>query len=226
MDYISDVVEVFENGTGAAQEYYNRGPLDLFIVDHLKDARGVQSVSRETGSWIGLARRCYCEACSTQLRVQVFSGHQCDEHGPSIQFPPKPPSFLPSFIFFLSFSPPSCRRRTLRASRKLPGTIPRRAKRKRHLGLLTQPPTAGIRRRRASRSAVAGGATGWRRHCRRGRCSGSTGGSGRATWVARGEDGLVIGRADAEGDFCFGADEGAARIVGGRTGGDGLAGAG
>ena len=59
-DYICDIVEASENGVGAAQDYYNRGPLDLFIVDHWKEARGIQSVSWGTGSW---------EGCCTQLCV-------------------------------------------------------------------------------------------------------------------------------------------------------------
>ena len=41
-DYICEIVEASENGVGAAQDYYNRDPLDLFIVDHWKEARGIQ----------------------------------------------------------------------------------------------------------------------------------------------------------------------------------------
>lgn len=44
--------------------------------------------------------------------------------------------------------------------------------------------------------------------------------------MARSEEGLVVGRADLEGDLGFGADEGAAGVVWGGAGGDGLAGAG
>ncbi len=35
-DYISDIMEAFENGVGAAQRYYNRERLDKYIADHLK----------------------------------------------------------------------------------------------------------------------------------------------------------------------------------------------
>ena len=35
-DYISDLMEAFENGLGAAMKYYNRGRLDKYIADHLK----------------------------------------------------------------------------------------------------------------------------------------------------------------------------------------------
>ena len=35
-DNMSGFVEAFENGIGVAQEYYNRGRLDRFIVGHLK----------------------------------------------------------------------------------------------------------------------------------------------------------------------------------------------
>ena len=35
-DYISDILDAFGNGVGAAQKYYNRGRLDKYIADHLK----------------------------------------------------------------------------------------------------------------------------------------------------------------------------------------------
>ncbi len=35
-DYISDIMDAFEDGTGAAQKYYNRDRLDRFIEDHIK----------------------------------------------------------------------------------------------------------------------------------------------------------------------------------------------
>ena len=44
--------------------------------------------------------------------------------------------------------------------------------------------------------------------------------------MADGEEGLVFRRADFERDLGFGADKGAAGIVGGRASGDGLAGTG
>lgn len=61
---------------------------------------------------------------------------------------------------------------------------------------------------------------------RRGQRSDGGRSGGRGTRVARGEEGLVVGGADVEGDLGFGADEGAAGVVGGRARGDGLAGAG
>ena len=61
----------------------------------------------------------------------------------------------PSLPPFLLLSPPSCRRRTLRTTLKLARPIARRAKRKRHVCLLTQPSTARVRCRRASRCTVA-----------------------------------------------------------------------
>ena len=42
--------------------------------------------------------------------------------------------------------------------------------------------------------------------------------------MANSEESLIFRRADFERDLGFGADEGAAGIVGGRAGGDGLAG--
>ena len=44
--------------------------------------------------------------------------------------------------------------------------------------------------------------------------------------MADGEEGLVFRRADFERDLGFGADKGAAGIVGGRASGEGLAGTG
>ena len=35
-DYISDILDAFGNGAGAAQIYYNRDRLDKYIPDHLK----------------------------------------------------------------------------------------------------------------------------------------------------------------------------------------------
>ena len=35
-DYISDILDAFGNGVGAAQKYYNRDRLHKYIVDHLK----------------------------------------------------------------------------------------------------------------------------------------------------------------------------------------------
>ena len=35
-DYISDILDAFGDGLGAAQKYYNRGRLDKFMADHLK----------------------------------------------------------------------------------------------------------------------------------------------------------------------------------------------
>ena len=35
-DYISDILDAFGNGVGAAQKYYNRDRLDKYIADHLK----------------------------------------------------------------------------------------------------------------------------------------------------------------------------------------------
>ena len=43
---------------------------------------------------------------------------------------------------------------------------------------------------------------------------------------ARRQHGAVVGRADLKGDLGFGADVGAAGVVGGGAGGDGLRGAG
>ncbi len=53
------------------------------------------------------------------------------------------------------------------------------------------------------------------------------GGGGRVGALgALGEDGAVFGAADVKGDLGFGADEGAAGVVGGGAGGDGARGAG
>ena len=35
-DYVSDILDAFGNGVGAAQKYYNRDGLDKYIADHLK----------------------------------------------------------------------------------------------------------------------------------------------------------------------------------------------
>lgn len=35
-DYVSDILDTFEDGAGAAQGYHNRGRLDRYIADHLK----------------------------------------------------------------------------------------------------------------------------------------------------------------------------------------------
>lgn len=35
-DYISDILDAFGDGVGAARKLYNRGRLDKFITDHLK----------------------------------------------------------------------------------------------------------------------------------------------------------------------------------------------
>ena len=46
------------------------------------------------------------------------------------------------------------------------------------------------------------------------------------TAMANSQESLILRRADFERDLSFGADEGAAGIVGGRTGGDGVTGTG
>lgn len=35
-NYVSDILDAFENGVGAAQKYYNRSRLDKYIADHLQ----------------------------------------------------------------------------------------------------------------------------------------------------------------------------------------------
>ncbi len=139
--------------------------------------------------------------------------------------PTLPRPNLPPFYSQFSISQPSRRRRTLRARLKAPRAIPIRAQRKRHLRLLAQPPTARVRHRRTPRRAISRAASlsllDGRRRRRRRRCSRRRGTSG-----ARGEDGFVVGGADLEGDLGFGADEGAAGVVWGGAGGDGLTGAG
>lgn len=65
---------------------------------------------------------------------------------------------------------------------------------------------------RASCSAVAR-PTSRHRHRKLWRCRDGRWGGRRGTCVTRGEVGLVVGRADFEGDLGFGADKGAAGII-------------
>ena len=83
---------------------------------------------------------------------------------------------------YLHFSSHGLGSRARGASSEFTRAIPRRAKRKRHLSFLTQPPTACIRRSRTSRRAVAG-ATSPGRDRRRRWCSEGRSGSGRVTGV-------------------------------------------
>lgn len=46
-DYVSDVLDAFGKGVGAAQKYYNRGRLDKFIADHQKMQEQYKALQEE-----------------------------------------------------------------------------------------------------------------------------------------------------------------------------------
>ena len=48
-DYVSDILDTFGDGGGAARKYYNRGRLDKFIADHLKMQEDYQAFQSTQG---------------------------------------------------------------------------------------------------------------------------------------------------------------------------------
>lgn len=112
------------------------------------------------------------------------------------------------------------RRGTTGYTQQPPRTRRRRERetRRRRRGHAAQRSRLGRRRRRG-----LGGRLGRRRGCGLG--SGVGRGGVRALRTL-GQHGAVVGRAYVKGDLGFGADEGAAGVVGGGAGGDGLRGTG